>query len=92
VTNVYQVITLVGMESPIRQELREARTVEIAFSVIVGVVVCGVLSVGVLLTGWLGGLSSPTWEIARYVALVVALALGVGTAVWLLVRARRRGL
>ena len=85
-------VTLGDMEPPTPQELRDARTVEIAFSLVIGAVIAAVLSISVLLAGWLLGLSGPAWESARNVALIVAVAAGVAASVWVLVRARRRGL
>jgi len=85
-------VTLESVEPPSKQELRDARTVEITFSILAGAAVSAVLIVVVVLAGWLIGLSGPAWIHARDVILTAAVVLGVGTTVALLVRASRRGL
>ncbi len=84
--------TLVVVEPPSQQELRDARTVEIAFALVAGGVVVVVLAVGTWLTGRLLGLGGPSWEQARGIVLVVATVLGASTSLALLLRAGRRGL
>jgi hypothetical protein len=92
VTTTPDSVTLTSMEPPGREELRDARTVEIAFALMAGVLVSAVSAVGVLLVGWALGLSGPGWELARRIVLVVALILGFTATFCILWRARRRGL
>lgn len=71
---------------------RDARSVEIGFAVLLGVVVFAVPAVLVWVTGWALGLSEPTWVATRAAITVLAGLAGLIMLVGVLWRARRRGI
>ncbi len=75
-----------------REARRDARTVEIALALLVGGAIAVVPSVVVWLIGYLAGFGGPGWDAVQSATQLATLVAGAAAVVWLLVRARRRGL
>lgn len=74
------------------EDRHEARTVEIALAVMLGIAIVAVPTVGAWLLGWTLALTGPGWEAMQRAVRLAAVVLGTSVTLWWLVRARRRGL
>ena len=65
---------------------------EIALAALVGGAIAVLPSVVLWLVGHLAGFGGPGWDTVQSATRLVTLVVGAAVAIWLLVRARRRGL